>query len=72
MSGAAKPLRVEGRRSFPLSTHRVEVLQAEGAVQLRFFVDGFPAGSICVANIFVEAGTLAEWRAIGDHLEGIA
>lgn len=72
MSGAAKPLRVDRRTSFPLGSHRVEVLEAEGAVQLRFFIDGFPTGSVCVANIFCDADTVGEWGAIGAYLEGRA
>ena len=71
MTSGARPLRVEGRESFPLATHRVEVLRAEGAVQLLLMIDGFPAGPDRLANIFAGPETADQLQSIVDHLRGL-
>lgn len=71
MSGAARQPRVTSRTQFPLSTHRVEIVEAEGAVQMVLLVDGFPAGPVRLANIFMEEGSADELQAVVDHLRGL-
>ena len=75
MSGAL-PVRVEGRAAFPLAQWTVEVLRAEGAVQLRLFAGAFDDGAggvrrLSMANVFAGPATAGELRALADHLEGL-
>jgi hypothetical protein len=64
-------VKVEGRASFPLASHRIEVLRAEGAVQLVLVVDGFPDGARRVANLFAGPETAGELAALAEHLRGL-
>jgi hypothetical protein len=76
MSGA-QAVRVTARDGFDLAQWRVEVMQAEGAVHLRLFSDGWSLAAdkagrgLTLANAFAGPETAAQLRAIADHLEGL-
>jgi hypothetical protein len=70
---AATAARVTGRQDFPLAGLRVQVLQAEGEVQLLWFGQGAPEGEVrLMASRFAGQGTAAELRAIADYLDGVS
>ena len=72
MSAGAQPLRVTARDRFPLAQIAVEVLQAEGAVQLCWLSEGWPEGPRRVAaNVFAGPETAEQLRAIARHLESL-
>lgn len=71
MNAPARAVKVEARAEFPLASHRIEVLRAEGAVQLVLLVDGFPGGPRRVANLFAGPETAGELVALAEHLRGL-
>lgn len=76
MSGA-QPVRVAARQRFDVAEWVVDVLQAEGAVQLLLVAPGVPSEratasrGVTIGNAFAGPGTAAQLRAIADHLEGL-
>jgi hypothetical protein len=68
MSGA-RPARVTPRAVFPLGTHQVSVVEVAGAVQMHLGIDGFPAGEMLLANIFVGPDTADQLRALANAVD---
>lgn len=57
---------------FALSDLTVQVIEAEGTVQLVYRADGWPSGTPApIANQFCDPGTAAQLRAVADHLDTI-
>jgi hypothetical protein len=65
----AHTTRVTPRGVFPLGTHQVSVVEVAGAVQLHLGIDGFPAGDVLLANIFVGPDTADQLRALADAVD---
>lgn len=57
---------------FALSDLTVQILEAEGTVQLVYRAGGWPAGVPApIANQFCDAGTAGQLRVKADHLDTI-
>lgn len=68
----ARQVVVTARHHFPLADLEVEVLRAEGTVQLIYRAHGWEgAPRSPLSNQFAGPGTAAQLRAIADHLDCI-
>ncbi len=65
----AQALRVTRRSAFVVSSHRFDLIDAEGAVQLLVFLDANAPGR-CLTNLFCGADTADQLQAVVDELRG--
>jgi hypothetical protein len=73
-SGAQRAA-VRWARDFDLCDLRVVVAEVEGTVQILFLSDGWPDASgsrKVLSNMFCDAGTADQLRAIAAHLDGLS
>lgn len=71
-ASGAQRAQVTSARDFDLSDLRVVVAEVEGSVQLLFLADGWNGGPRKVlSNMFCDAATPAQLRAIAAHLDGL-
>lgn len=69
-ASGARRAHVGAARDFDLNDLRVVVAEVEGTVQLLFLADGWNGGPRKVlSNLFCDARTPGQLRAIADHLD---